>query len=163
MKEKKKKGFISIETVFSMTFILFIVLTLIGVFCYFYPRQVLEKEVHVLAQQAKINGGLTYNEVVDFQNVIKERGYKANVKAYVKNNNRVVLNVAPRNTSYSSCTNTANYNPFVKRDSSQKIVLVVTINANDGLLKGPLQYFGAKTFPKNYTISETVMSERNRC
>lgn len=162
-KNKKSSGYISIETVFSLVAFLMVVLVLVGLFCYTYPRQALEKQVHLLAQQAKITGGLTYDQISDFQSTLKDMGYTAKVNAYVKGRNQVVLGVAPRNTTYSSCTNTAIYNPFVKRDSGEKIIISVSISANDGLLKGPLAFFGANLFPENYTLTETVMSERNRC
>jgi len=162
-KLKQKKGYTSVESVFAIVAIMMLLLVIIGLFCYTYPRQALEKQVHLLAQQAKVTGGLTYGQVSDFKETISDMGYNANVSAYVKGVDRVVLNVAPRNTSYSACMNTAVYNPYVKRDSGQKIVITVSINANDGLLKGPLEFFGASMFPENYTLTETVMSERNRC
>lgn len=160
---RKKDGYFSVEAIFGIVAILFTVLILVGLFVYTYPRQALEIQGHLLAQQAKITGGLTYDQISDFQSTLNDMGYKANVSAYVKGTNQVVLNVAPRNTNYSACTNTAVYNPYVKRDSGNKIVLSITIEANNGLLKVPLKFFGASLFPENYTLTETVMSERNRC
>lgn len=167
-KKEDKKGYISVEAVFAIVAFMMITLVLVGLFCYVYPRQALEKQVHALAQQAKVTGGLTYSQVTDFKSTMDSMGYIANVNAYVKtgtddDGQQVVLNVAPRNTPYNSCTNPSIYNPFVRRNSGRKIIITVKIKANDGMLKGPLKFFGASMFPENYTISETVMSERNRC
>ena len=163
LKVKHKKGFISIEAVIALVALIFIILLFVGFYVYQYPCTVLENRVHDLAQQAKITGGLTSAQVTDFNKELQSMGYKSTVKAYVAGTDRVALNVAPRDTAYVTCTNTAIYNPFIRRDSTAKIVIVATVKANDGTIKGPIKWFQAKMLPDNYVISETVMSERNRC
>lgn len=150
--------------IFGSMFIIIVVLFCIGLFVYTYPRQALEKEVNILAQQAKVTGGLTSSQVDQFKTTIDSMGYNATVNVYTvmgDGSTRQALNVAPKNTPYTACVN--NYNDFVRRDSGQKIVIEVVIGANDGLIKGPLKFFGANMLPENYTLTETVLSERNRC
>lgn len=160
-KMNKKSGVVSFEMLFGTMFLVFVVLLCLGMFVYTYPRQALEKEVHILAQQVKVTGGITTTQLDEFMKTMNEMGYTAEVNVYTKNNGSA-MNVAPKNTSYGVCTG-GSYNPFVRRDSGQKIVIDVAIGANDGLVRGPLAWFGAQTLPDNYIITETVLSERNRC
>ena len=159
-KLNKKSGVVSFEMLFGTLFLVFVVLLCMGMFVYTYPRQALEKEVHILAQQVKVTGGLTTAQLDEFKQTIEDMGYSAEVNVYTISSS--ALNVAPRNSSYEMCTS-GSYNPFVRRDSGQKIVIDVVIGANDGLVKGPLAWFGASFLPENYTLTETVLSERNRC
>lgn len=146
--------------IFGTMFIVFVVLLCMGMFVYTYPRQALEKEVHILAQQVKVTGGLTTTQLDEFKKTMNDMGYSAEVNVYTVHGS--ALNVAPKNSDYTVCTG-GSYNPFVRRDSGQKIVVDVIIGSNDGLVKGPLAWFGAKMLPDNYVITETVLSERNRC
>lgn len=159
-KMNKKSGVVSFEMLFGTLFLVFVVLLCIGMFVYTYPRQALEKEVHILAQQVKVTGGLTTTQLDEFKSTMNDMGYSAEVNVYTATGS--ALNVAPKNTTYTVCTG-GSYNPFVRRDSGQKIVIDVIIGANDGLVNGPLAWFGAKMLPNNYVITETVLSERNRC
>lgn len=146
--------------IFGSLFIVFVVLLCMGMFVYTYPRQALEKEVHILAQQVKVTGGLTTTQLDEFKKTMNDMGYSAEVNVYTSHAS--ALNVAPKNTEYGVCVG-GSYNPFVRRDSGQKIVIDVIVGSNDGLVKGPLAWFGAKMLPDNYVITETVLSERNRC
>ena len=156
---KNKTGNSSIETVFAVVIIVFMLLLIMGFYAYTYPRSVLEKEVHLLAQQAKVTGGLTVEQVEEFKSSIGEMGYYAEIR--VTANGNTALGVTPRNSDNNICT--GNNVKFVKRSSGSKIYIEVKIGANDGLIKGPLQWFNSKSLPENYLITETVMSERNRC
>ncbi len=161
--QSTKLGMITIEAIFGLFIFLMMTILIIGIFCYTYPRQTLEKQVSVLAQQVKVTGGLTYSQMVEFQETLSDMGYEATISVYTKDTGQIALNVAPVNTSYSACTNTSIYNPYVTRDSGQKIIITVVVNSNNSLVSGALSYFGASLLPDNYTITETVMSERNRC
>ena len=56
---KNRRGSFAIEAVLSLTVVLFVVITCIGWYNYMIPRQGLEKQIHLLGQKAKIQGGLT--------------------------------------------------------------------------------------------------------
>lgn len=159
MTKKDKKGYVSIEFTFGLVVTLMTVLMIVGMFCYAYPRQKLEKEVAILAQQAKVNGGLTLENINEFGDRLESMGMTAEVYAYTSSH--TVINVAPRKTPYASCI--ADYNPFVTRTSGDVIYIEVVVNANDDMLVGPLKFFGARLLPENYTLVDTVLSERNSC
>ena len=163
----KKHGVVSVEMIWVIFFVVMTLLVCLGFFSYLYPRQVLEKEVHLLAQQAKITGGLTAGQVDAFIETMNDYGYTAEVYAYSAANmgeghTGSVLNVVPRDSAYELCMS-GSYNPFVRRDSGERIVIDVVVNADDGLIKGPLRWFTAKTLSENYTLTEVVLSERNKC
>lgn len=158
-KQSKRKGYVSIEFVFGLTVFLITMVMVLGMFFYSYPRQKLEKEVAILAQQAKVNGGLTQENISEFGDRLDAMGLTGVVYAYTAE--RTVLNVAPRNTPYASCV--ADYNAFITRASGDVIYIEVVVNANVSMLSGPLKFFAAKTFPENYTLVDTVLSERNGC
>ena len=54
-----KTGGLTIEAIPALALALFVIMTAIGWFTYLTPRQNLEKQVHILAQKAKIQGGIT--------------------------------------------------------------------------------------------------------
>lgn len=154
-----KKGWTAIEFIIGGTVTLFIVLLLFGLFSYTYPRLMIEKYTAVLAQEAKVNGGLTAANVQDFNSQMNKFGFRAAINAYTDSGS--ALNVAPKGTKYDVCT--GQYVRFVSRKSGQKITIEVVVNSNDKLIKGPLEWFNANTLPKNYTFTEIVISERNQC
>lgn len=163
IQKNKKKGVVSFEMIFGSVFIIFVFMLCVGMFVYIYPRQALEKEVNLLAQEAKVNGGLTSTQISEFKSTMNDMGYDATINVYTVQSDgttRQALNVAPKNTPYAECMN---YTAFVRRDSGQKIIVEVVIGSNDSLVKGPLKWFSSKMLPDNYTITQTVKSERNRC
>ena len=58
-KISEKKGFVSIETIIALSWVIFFFLLFVSIYAYNAPRIMLEKEVQNLAQIAKIQGGLT--------------------------------------------------------------------------------------------------------
>lgn len=167
---KSKRGVIAIETVIALSVVLMIILLFIGFWLYLYPRIVLEKEVHTLAQQAKVTGGLTNKQVTDFTNVMNNMGYdiySLSVGTTTRPASDVskyngLVNVYPKGGAGGSCT-APTYQNFVKRIDSEKLVITVKVKAQ-GFIKGPLAFFGVVTqLGDTYNITETVMSERNKC
>lgn len=164
MNKKKKKGYISIEAIFGMTALLMIVLLIVGLFTYMYPRQTLEKHVHILAQEAKVTGGLTTEQIDDFQSTLTDMGFVSSLNVYTIQGGaeKNLLGVAPKGTPYATCTSGV-YKNFARRDSGQKIVISVSVKAKDSLVNSVLRFFGGSFLPENYVFTETVLSERNRC
>lgn len=163
MKKKlRKKGFVSIEAVISMSAVLMIVLMAIGFIVYMYPKIMLEKEVHLLAQKAKIQGGLTDNisqpvnsDIETFLKSLEGKGYKKDtieITARTIPGDLNCIGVTPLNT---------NGNNYVKRDSKMTIQITVKVPANKSGLKGPFAYLHFEDESgQYYYIRETVMSER---
>lgn len=169
-KIKNKNGFVAIETVIALTVVLIIILLFIGFWLYLYPRTVLEKEVHTLAQQAKITGGLTNAQVTDFNNRMTDLGYEVQSLSVGTTSQPAgdtskyngLVNVYPKGGHDGSCSSVGFQN-YVKRTSSDKIIISVKVKAN-GFIKGPLSFFGTVTQLSDvYNLTETVMSERNKC
>lgn len=156
-----KKGFVSIEAIFSTAFALMVILVAIGFLTLIVPRSLLQIETHNLAQKAKLQGGLTtvVSQPVDsdvelFLQRMEEIGYKredVKITATTKPGNYDALGVTPL---YQGGSN------YVKRDSKEMIHIVIEVPANTSIT-APLGFLrsDAKVNDK-YRIVETVMSER---
>lgn len=159
---QNKKGFVSIETILSMTAIIVSVLIAIGFFTWIYPRVMLQIETHTLAQKAKIQGGLTNSisqpvnsDIELFKDRLVELGYdreSIEVTATTIPGNHNAIGVTPLHESG---------NNYIKRDSKETIEIVVKVPANRSIL-APLSFFGhdEDEISEKYTIVESVMSER---
>lgn len=160
---KSKKGFVSIEAVISMVAVIFVVLLAIGFFGYMHPKIMFEKDVQILAQKAKVQGGLTdetsepggNSDIEIFKKSLEDRGFdvsKVEITAKTKPGNYSVIGVTPLNSSG---------NNYLKRDSKELMVITAKIPANRGGLMAPLKFFGiVGGLNEYYCISEAVMSER---
>lgn len=150
---KNKEGFVSVEAVISMVTFLCMTLLCIGFFTYTYPKIFLEKEVHLLAQKAKIQGGLTYEDENLFKSELEKRGYnRKNIVLTAVCGNKNALGVDKIGSSGKN---------YIKRTELEPIVINVSIPANKKLLEGPFLHFAlTSTLSDTYHFRETVLSER---
>lgn len=171
---KNKKGTVAIEAVISLAVVLFILITTIGWYNYMIPRQGLEKQIHLLGQKAKIQGGLTatasllnassYNtlsaadlqtDLGIFLKTLKDMGHdisKVTVSCRTNTTNKNCLGV----DSFSSSGNN-----YIKRPDMDMMIIRVEIPAKTSLLSMSKGFFGnIGTLPERYVFSEAVMSER---
>lgn len=158
---KDKKGFVSIEAVVVMSGVLMLMLFLISLFTYNYPRIMLEKDVQTLSQKAKIQGGLTdsvsepnHSDVETFKNELGKLGFDKNkivITAKTINGNRNAIGVTPIN---------AKGNNYISRDSKDLIEINVKIPVKDNLVNTPLKFFGGDNKERFYNLREVVGSER---
>ncbi|WP_144536488.1 hypothetical protein [Bacillus thuringiensis] len=159
---KKQKGFVAIEAVVAMSAILAVVFLGIGFISYMYPKLTLEKEVHLLAQKAKVQGGLTNiqsepinSDLEVFYKKMQEKGYKKEdikVIAQTYTNKLNCIGVTPINGQGSN---------YIKKDSKDPIEITVTLPANKKGLLGVFSFFNYNDKSSNvYIFKETVMSER---
>ncbi|MFJ8528560.1 hypothetical protein [Bacillus sp. NPDC094106] len=159
---RRKSGFVSIEAVVSMSAILAVVFLGIGFISYMYPKLMIEKEVHILAQKAKVQGGLTNeqsepinSDLEVFYKKMEERGYKReNIQVTAKTVTYGIncIGVTPVNGEGTS---------YMKRDSKDPIEVTVSLPANKSGLLGPFAFFSYKDKTGNqYIFKETVLSER---
>lgn len=171
---KNHRGSFAIEAVFSLAVVLFVVITCIGWYNYMIPRQGLEKQIHLLGQKAKIQGGLTatpallsatsYGNLTTadlqtdlglFLKTIKDMGHdisKVKVSCKTNQTNRTCLGV----DGYK--TNGTNYH---KRQDMEMMILKIEIPAKTSLLSMARGFFGnTGLIPERYVFSEAVMSER---
>ena len=158
----KKSGFVSVEAVISMATLLIVFVMCIGFFTYTMPRVTLEKEVHLLAQKAKIQGGLTNEDVNLFKIALEKRGYnpeEVTVKAVTVEGS----DGSPGGANAIGVDSISDPNAvrYIKRDALTPIEITVTVPANTRLLKGPLSHiFVTNMVNDKYYLRETVLSER---
>lgn len=159
---KKNDGFISIESVIAMSFVLFFLTLFISIFAYTMPRIMLEKEVQALAQTAKIQGGLTSetsepgnSDIQKFIDNLVAMGYDEediSISAKTIYNNQNAIGVTPISQTGTN---------YIKRNSKDLIEIVVTVKADKNLFTAPLRFFGLdNSLSGVYTIREVVGSER---
>ena len=171
---KNRRGSFAIEAVLSLTVVLFVVITCIGWYNYMIPRQGLEKQIHLLGQKAKIQGGLTatpallsatsygnlstadlQTDLGMFLKTIKDMGHDlSKVKVTCKSNisNQNCLGVDGYKTSGTN---------YLKRQDMEMMIIQVEIPAKTGLLSMAKGFFGnTGLIPERHIFSEAVMSER---
>lgn len=161
-KIKNKKGFVSIETVVSMTFVILILCLFFGFIAYQYPKIILEQEVHALAQKCKIQGGLTdktsqkeNSDIEVFKDILENKGYSRDtIKVVAKTNpgNNSAIGVTPLNVEGDN---------YVKRDAKTYIEIIVSVPSNKKGLTSILKVLGiSDVLNKEYVFKEKVLSER---
>lgn len=159
---KNNKGFVAIETIIVLAGVMFFLLLFISILCYNYPRIMLEKEVQILAQTAKIQGGLTDDtsqpkdsDISLFKDRMEKMGYnrdEVEITALTIPGKINAIGVTPMNLEG---------NKYIKRDSKELIEITVIAPANNNVFKAPLKYFGIdRATMSNYVIREIVGSER---
>lgn len=161
-KISEKKGFVSIETIIALSWVIFFFLLFVSIYAYNAPRIMLEKEVQNLAQIAKIQGGLTdptsepvNSDITKFKKNLKVMGYEEEditISAKTITGNQNAIGVTPINQTGTN---------YIKRDSKDLIEIVVIIKANNNLFTAPMNFFGlSNKISGQYTIREVVGSER---
>lgn len=161
-KIKGKSGFVSIETIIALSWVVFFFLLFVSIYAYNMPRIMLEKEVQHLAQTAKIQGGLTdstsepvNSDITRFTENLIAMGYDEDdisISAKTITGNQNAIGVTPINQSGSN---------YIKRDSKDLIEIIVVIKAKKNLFTAPLNFFGlSNKISGQYTIREVVGSER---
>lgn len=180
------KGFMSLDAIIAMGFVLMVVILGIGFFTYMMPKQAIEQEVNLLGRMAKMNGGLTAKDVTDFKTKLStERGFAKEkikvemvlkdstgaVRTFVNKNNTTVnpLSITCKdiknniNSSSQNCT-TAHTNPlYVSRGSQLIMEIKVETPANKKGLLGALGFLSVNENKVSdvYVFKERVMSERH--
>ncbi|AJD93440.1 hypothetical protein JMA_41230 (plasmid) [Jeotgalibacillus malaysiensis] len=177
---KNKNGFMSVEALFGLTAILMVIILAIGFFTYMIPRQQLEQEVNILARTAKLNGGLTTQQVEDFKQNLESYGYKKEeltdaVTIQLEDfsgaefsddrftemglNNLSVVAI-PMKRSEGDSADGARY---VKRSEEVIMEVRVEVPAKKQGLMGAFWFFDVEddTVSDTYVLKERVVSERN--
>lgn len=160
---KNKKGFISIEALAPLTALLAFMVLGMGLYFYMVPKTILSDEVQVLANTAKMQGGLTTPEsdksgkddITLFKNKMKELGYdesKVNVTAFTKPDNSPAMGVTPLTLPGAN---------YIKRESKQRIEITVEVPSKKTVLGTAFYLLGMKDkLSDKYVVQKTVMSER---
>lgn len=159
---KNQKGFMSIEAVLVMGSILMVVLLGIGFFTYLAPKQAIEEEVHVLGRIAKMQGGLSNQNIDDFRKNMVDRGMVTDAKK----TDVVVKVLIEDGKGAQQGEFIPDVTPAIQRgdkngDGSFKIMkIIVKVPAKKAGLNGVSTFFGgANGLSDYYVFSERVMSE----
>ena len=170
---KNQKGAMAVEGVLTMSVVLFLVVTILGWYTYLLPRQGLEKQVHLLAQKAKIQGGLTATPKLmnnQFTNLSPD-DLATDVGIFIQtlaNMGHDVSKIKVTCETVTSKTNCLGVTPYkapgdnyVKRDGLEVMHISVEIPTKTSLLAMSKAFFGTQgPLPSVYKFSESVMSER---
>lgn len=154
---RSRSGYVSIETIFAMTFFLLVFLLVIGFFTFIHPYTTLNREVHALATLAQRQGGLTLEDVDNFHGRIENYPFvdtskgEIDVSAYTIPGDMDAIGV-------DSLDEAGEY--YVTRDSKEFIEMVVTIPSYNELLTPVANFFGSTGAVDRYVFKETFMSER---
>lgn len=154
----RKEGYVSIEAVFSMVVFFMVFFLTLAIFTYVQPHSSLQRELHTLATIAERQGGLTAQDIEEFENrlqahiFILESSIPVEVTAVAYPSNQDVSDVSP----IGDTTGT----PYITRNSKEVIVVSASVPANSQMLKPLAEFFGVDNVSDTYGLSETVMSER---
>ena len=154
---RNESGFVSIETIFAMSFVVIMFILCLGFFTFVQPYTKLDREVHVLSQLAQRQGGLTLDDVQFFKERIAEYSFvnlsdgDIQVDAYTMPGDRDVIGVTGLDEAGDE---------YVRRDEKELIQLVVTIPSHNEILKPVATFFGVSGVSDKYTFKEVFMSDR---
>ncbi|MFF2531488.1 hypothetical protein ACFVS2_21510 [Brevibacillus sp. NPDC058079] len=154
---RSNSGYVSIESVFAMSFFLIIFLLCIGFFSYVHPYTKLDREVHTLATLAQRQGGLTVDDVQRFEDRIANYAFVDLTKGVVEVNAHTILGNMDA-IGIDGLEDAGTY--YVKRDNKDFIELTVSIPSQNVILKPVANFFGVGGVIDHYTFKETFMSER---
>lgn len=159
--KSNKQGFVAIEAIISMSTLLIMFVMCVGFYVYMVPKITLEKEVHLLGQKAKIQGGLTYDDVTIFKNNLAKKGYDKNKIQVTATTLDGPGTTGGQNAIGVDALNKADASVYISRTQLTPIEISVVAPANIKLLNGPLSHFFINSsVNKNYYLKETVLSER---
>lgn len=152
-----RSGFVSIETIWAMTFFLLAFFLLIGFYTFIRPYTTIGRDVHDLSVLAQRQGGLTIEDVDNFKAKLAEYPFvdeskgEIEINAYTTPGDMDAIGV-------DGLDEAGDY--YVKRDSKEFIDIVVRVPAYNEVLTPIVRVFNATGVPQTYTFKETVMSER---
>lgn len=156
----RKEGYVSVEAVIAMSFFFIVFFLTLAFFTYIQPYSSLQREVHTLATIAERQGGLTAQDIQDFEGRLQEYSFirtssdGVQVTAITYPNYNDVSDVVPLGGDGSVGT------PYISRNTKEVITITATIPANSTMLKPLAEFFGVDTISDTYQISESVLSER---
>jgi hypothetical protein len=173
---KDTKGFMSLEAILGMGVILMVIVLGIGFFSYMMPKQGIEQEVNLLGRLAKMNGGLTVQDVQAFKGEMAKRGYEDNevkLDIQLKTSTGVPVMVADTVDKISplAITGKANATPlagnpphlYIHRSEQLIMEIRAEMPSNKQGLLGAFWFFNVDddSVSDSYVFKERVMSERH--
>ncbi|BBW98952.1 hypothetical protein GsuE55_37850 (plasmid) [Geobacillus subterraneus] len=145
------------ETVFAISVFLVFFFLALGFFTYIYPYTVLQRDVHVLGTVAARQGGLTQEDIDQFQERLARypflgRSDQVQVSVYVNGSLQDPASVTPLGEEGGH---------YVTRESKDLMDIEVRVPASGTLLRAVAKFFGVEGVSDEYVFWETVVSYRN--
>lgn len=175
-KLKNTKGFMSLEAILSMGVIFMVIVLGIGFFSYMMPKQGIEQEVNLLGRLAKMNGGLTKEDVDAFKAEMVSRKYKiedVKVEILLKDSTGVPTTYESANGNVNplsidcklideDCPIPETEQRYVKREAQLIMEIRAEMPSNKQGLLGAFWFFNVNddSLSDSYVFKERVMSER---
>jgi len=147
-----RDGYVSIEAVFAMSFFLIVFILVLGFFTYVYPYSNIQREVHALATLAERQGGLTADDIANFETSLEKYDF-------INNSTLDTEVIAITSPSGIDATNISSTN-YVSRDSLEVINVTVKVPSNNLFIKPVAKFFGVTSLSDYYVFVEPVMSEK---
>lgn len=152
----EKDGYVSIETILVMTYVLIFFLLVVAFFTFEFSRTEIQKDVSTLSTICERQGGLTQDNIVNFKAkmkrypFIKDSSFEISVTA-VTDNGEDMTAVTPLNKDG---------NDYVSRSTTQIINLTIKIPSNSSFLSATTKILGVVGVNNYYVFYFPVMSER---
>lgn len=152
-----ESGYVSVESVFAMSFFLVVFILCLGFFTFVQPFTTLQREVHALSTLAQRQGGLTVDDISRFEDRISEYQFVDANKGGIE----ISAFTIPGDIDALGIDGLEDVGDnYVKRDTNEMIQLVVSVPSNNTLLAPVANFFGVGGILEKYTFKETFMSER---
>lgn len=153
----RNDGYVSVEAVIAMSFFFIIFFLTLAFFTYVQPYSNLQREVHTLATIAERQGGLTNEDILEFET-------KLQAYSFINESPNPIIVTAttsPSGTDVSNVTPLGEEgNDYVPRSSKEIITVTAVVPANSAWISAVANFLGVTNISDTYTLSETVMSER---
>jgi hypothetical protein len=132
---------------------------IISVFSYMIPIVGMRNQVNLLSYYARIQGGITPENIETFKGNIYAK------YSYINKNNledeiNIEIFTEPSNIDLLLVDISEESDEYVRKEDGEIIVINVQIPSNKFLFSGIFRYFGILEFG-NYSFSQVVSSERN--
>ena len=156
-KKSIKDGYVTIETVVSVSMFLFIFMAVLGLFLAIYPRVVILQESNSIAQLASIQGGLTEEDVQEFTTRISSYGFVDNSES-VEINLITEAGVMADNIDPVEIDNGF----YIKREDLDAMILVVRVPLKIEMLNTAMSFFSSSSGHSlgSHQVEKLIYSER---
>lgn len=154
---KNNSGYVSVEAVFALSIFLIMFLMCISMFTYVYPQIQLQNEVKALSVICERQGGLTDEDILNFESSLQKYSFVAESEIPVI----VTAETYPSGLDAIGVTGLDETGTnYIKRNSREIIGLTIKIPTNNSFVNQMMHFFDVAGVGDYYVFYEPVMSER---
>lgn len=154
---KNNSGSVSVESVFALSIFLIMFLMCISMFTYVYPQIQLQNEVKALAVMCERQGGLTEDDLFNFEASLQKYSFIAESEVPII----VTAETYPSGLDAMGVTGLDETGTnYIKRNSREIIGLTIKIPTNNSFVNQMMHFFDVAGVGDYYVFYEPVMSER---